>query len=186
MDIIETYIKYLEMKGYEREDRAYGIMSKDNVFFKIFHDKESYYLVMEKEAYADYVREQAKKRMLRLFNQFEFITDEELAYFDQFLINIASYMENEFGKGTYDPEDNNPVVDLAYTDYECDDSRGLYSVQISVDMIEKKLITEINSTNKGNIKYFHQYKSYKEMVGIIFLDFDSLVFVDDEDWERIG
>ena len=179
--MMETYIYFLELQGYEREDRRFGIMSKNGIFYKIFHD-ESWYLVMERKAFSNFCKEEAKEGLLRLNNQFEYITSNELKEFKRLIDNIASYLKDEFGNVFYDTQTYSRNVDLAYTEVD-DEQFGYYEVQTSIDLINKKFKQKV-MPDKGPDFYskYISFSSYKEMNESIDYEFDTLVRVDEEDW----
>ena len=182
---VEAYIYLLELKGYKREDRRYGIMSKDGIFYNIFYDEDGISL-RRKKSFSNFCKEEAKEVSFRLNNKFEYITSNELEELTRLIDNIASYLKNEFGNVFYDTHTYSKKVDLAYTDVD-DEQFGHYDVQTSIDLINKRFMQKV-MPDKGRYFYskYISFSSYKEMNESIDFDFDTLVRVEEDELERGG
>ena len=74
----KSYMAYLESKGYEIIDEEEGLVLKEDAFYKLFSTKQACWLVMERRAYSQFCKEEAKEGRLRMNNQFEFISNKVL------------------------------------------------------------------------------------------------------------
>ena len=179
---VEAYIYLLELKGYKREDRRYGIMSKDGIFYNIFQDGDGISL-WRKKPFSNFYKEEAKEGLFSLNNKFEFIASNELEELTRLIDNIVSYLKNEFGN--YDIQTYSRNVDLAYTEVD-DEQFGNYGVQTSIDLINKRFMQKVMPDKRPFYSKYISFSSYKEMNENIDFDFDTLVRVEEDELERGG
>lgn len=167
----ETYKSILLSKGYIYHDDE-NLFWKKGVFYQPKCNGVCSYLIMNKE---DFHKSQPEGQ-LRLCNEFEFTLAKDLKEYEKALKLISDFQEREYGESNSYTRLN--TIPLAYTTVGEDEET---EISVYCNLIDRTITTYYDRVEVEKT----EYPSLKSMIdlGLSNLDFDSLVFRDDE-WEE--
>lgn len=163
----QTYRKILLSKGYRysEEDNLY---SKGGRIYRPYSNSLCSYLVMDEE---DFSKTKEKK------NEYELILSKELDEYEEALALINDFSFNEYGSI---PNTSRTLVSipLAYTTVGENEET---EISVYCNLIDRTVTTFIDRIEVERVFYPNLRSMIKNFLS--FLDFDSLVLINDE-WEK--